>query len=389
MSGWLATPGRTETLHDHVARSIVSGDLRTYYFTRDYRAAAIPNQAAFSLGGRLNLETAPVRGLNGVLTFYTANSLGLNAGDPAKVDKSLPGDSVTAIGQAYLQYHHSFVALRAGNQLVSSPWMNPSDSRMIPSTFQGVCAAARPTRNFEIVVMRMFGFKGRTANAFSRTNLVSDRDNNGVLSTGIRYARFDVIAQAWYYRFYDFAQLLHADLHFTIHLSHTVAPFMATQFIREWSDGHRHLGTVDASVYSIMAGVTIHALSLLMAATRIPSNTGAYDDGNVLSPYTSLYNTGPIYTNSMISGMVKKAPGEAYKVSVTYSPLKGRFRLFASYARYHTMPYTNNTSETDIDVTYFPHRLEGLSIRDRVGIEHGAARTGTFMYNRFMLQYEF
>lgn len=389
MSGFVAVPAKALGVRDYLAKSRLDGTLRMYYFSRDFQSAALPDQAAFSLGGRLSLQTAPLAGVNAGLSFFTANPLGLNSSNAAEVDKSLPGETVNVLGEAYVQYRNPRLTLRLGNQLVSTPWMNPSDSRMIPVAFQGIYAAVDPTPHLRLVAMRMFGFKGRTADRFSSTNLFSDRSDKGVFSTGVRYRDSGVLAQAWYYQFYGFARLFYGDLLYTFHLNHQVAPFAAAQFVREFGDGADYLGKVNTTVYSAMAGLNIGSFGVAFAVTKIPSHPGAYHDGNVLSPYTGRYNTGPIFTNSMMSGMVKKAVGAAYKLSLSYLTLHRQLRLLASYAAYHTMPYASDTNETDLDLTYFPRWLKGLSLRDRVGIEHGAERTGTFVYNRFMLQYSF
>lgn len=389
MSGCAALPAKAVGVRDYLAKSRLSGDLRMYYFSRDFQSAALPDQAAFSLGGRLGLQTAPLAGVNAGLSFFTANPLGLNGGNAAEVDRSLPGATVNVLGEAYVQYRNPLITLRLGNQLVSTPWMNPSDSRMIPAAFQGIYAAVDPTPNLRLVAMRMFRFKGRTADTFSSTNLLSDRNDKGVLSAGVLYRASGVLAQAWYYQFYGFARLFYGDLLYTFHKDHTVAPFVAAQYTREFGDGANYLGKVNTTVYSVMAGLNIGTLGVAVAVSKIPSHPGAYHDGNVLSPYTGHYNTGPIFTNSMMSGMVKKAVGAAYKLSLSYLALHRQLRLLASYAVYHTLPYASNTSETDFDLTWFPRRLKGLSLRDRVGVERGVERTGTFVYNRFMLQYSF
>ncbi|MHB1203245.1 MAG: hypothetical protein ACYCZC_08900, partial [Acidithiobacillus sp.] len=77
---------QAETLTDFFKQSKIDGNLRSYYFSRLYGAPNVPNQNAFALAGRLNVETAPFLGGFGVgVSFFSAQSFGANnlSGAPA------------------------------------------------------------------------------------------------------------------------------------------------------------------------------------------------------------------------------------------------------------------------------------------------------------------
>ncbi len=142
----VSAAAQAETLTDFFKQSKIGGQIRSYYFSRDYGAAG-PNQNAFSLGGILNVQTAPFLGGFGVgVSFYTANALGANnlsgaAQGYPHLDPTLmgPRQSINALGQAYIQYALPKVLLvRAGDQVINTPWVNNSDSRLLPATYQGV-----------------------------------------------------------------------------------------------------------------------------------------------------------------------------------------------------------------------------------------------------------
>ena len=102
----------------------------------------------------------------------------------------------------------------------------------------------------------------------------------------------------------------------------------------------------------------------------------------------------PLYTTSMIAGLVDKTAGEAWKIAGTAYVFEKQLQFTASYARYYTQPYLPNTGETDFDVTYAFNKanykpLRGLSLRNRLGIMTGDPTRGTFYYDRIMLQYSF
>ena len=124
-------------------QTTIDGDIRSYYFSRNFREVPSefndPSQAAYSLGGNIRILTAPVLGgFQAGAALYTAQDLGLNSDNPKHVDQTLPGDNITVLGQLYLQYKRGDFLIRGGDQLINTPWMGPSDSRMIPATYRGV-----------------------------------------------------------------------------------------------------------------------------------------------------------------------------------------------------------------------------------------------------------
>ncbi|MEB8536893.1 hypothetical protein OW565_11945, partial [Acidithiobacillus ferriphilus] len=135
---------------------------------------------------------------------------------------------------------------------------------------------------------------------------------------------------------------------------------------------------------------------------EILAHPGAVGGGAIISPYTVGYATDPLYTTSMIRGLVELGPGSGWKVKWTQNLFDKRFLLMAALAQYHT--YYNGTSDdTYVDLTYFaPGKFKGLSIRDRVEVANGLDaynglqgngigfnRGHSFIYNRVMLTYAF
>ncbi|MDE3020859.1 MAG: hypothetical protein KGI54_03270, partial [Pseudomonadota bacterium] len=52
-------PVRAETLTQFFKQSSIDGQIRSYYFSREYGTSATPNASAYSLAARLNILTAP------------------------------------------------------------------------------------------------------------------------------------------------------------------------------------------------------------------------------------------------------------------------------------------------------------------------------------------
>ncbi len=86
----------------------VSGDIRSYYFIRDYTNPAMIDQTAYSLGGDLKILTPDILdGFQLGAALYTAQDLGLDSDNPKEVDKTLASESITTLAEAFLQYQNS------------------------------------------------------------------------------------------------------------------------------------------------------------------------------------------------------------------------------------------------------------------------------------------
>ena len=440
---------QAETLSQFFAASKIGGQIRSYYFSRLYGASGPNtfNQDAYSLGGMLNIQTAPFLGGFGVgVSFYTANALGANnlSGAPAypHLDTTLmgPQQSVNALGQAYLQYAvPKRLLIRAGDQVINTPWLNNSDSRLLPATYQGVYAEYSPFHEVKLYGLREFRWKSRTSGNYYKDNLyypatfsgdtlyggtaalsASAPQTSGTLAFGVSTQVMGLKAQAWYYDFYQFANTFYSDANYTLKTGTGLDPFIAAQFMRQWSNNSLLDGTrlnnspvsatsVSNTSWGVQAGLNYTRLNSIIGGgqlawsyNEILPHAGAVGGGAIVSPYTVGYATDPLYTTSMIRGLVEQGPGNAWKVKWTQNLFDKQVLLMAAFARYHTY-FQGASNDTYLDLTYFfPGKLKGLSIRDRVEVSNGqGAYNGflsngaafnkgrSFIYNRVMLTYGF
>ena len=387
----------------------VNGDIRAYDFTRHY-SGPVAGQQAFSVGGALNVLSGSVYGFSAGLSFYTAHNLGLNNANPALVDGTLAGyDGINTLGQAFVQYDNRRVLVRAGDQSIANPWINASDSRMIPATYQALLAAVRPITGLTISAMRITRFKSRTSDEFSRTDLynstgtfniggtggLAGRRETGAAAVGADYDARGLKAAVWGYQFYDLAKMAYAQGSYVLPGAAGLKPFVGAQVVRETGSGPQYLGAVNATVYGAVVGVKRAGDQITLGYDDLPAHAGAFGNGDVVSPYTTGYATDPLYTTSMIQGMIdRKTTGHAVKISATAFLLQHKVRLIASFADYFNTLYSGYTSartnEADLDLTYFlGGPLKGLSVRDRIGIAHNLPVVHRFVYNRLMLEYDF
>ncbi len=413
------------TLKDFFLNSKVDGQIRAYNFDRFF-GRNTTNLSAFSLGGYINAHTASLDGFSADAGFYTANSLGANSTNP-DVTLMGKGTSVNALGQAYLQYQlPGIFMVRAGNQTLNTPWVNTSDSRLIPATYQGVFAEVTPLSHWNIYGMRIFRWKSRTSSDYYKDNLYypatyagdsmwggssavlsgTPPQTQGILAFGTSYKNRGVNAQAWYYNYYHFANMFYGQASYTYRTGTGVDPFAGGQVSREWGsssllnslqiDGSSGQG-VNSTAWGLVAGVNYDLASAILgkgqlswAYNQLGYHAGAVGGGAIISPYTVGYATDPLYTTSMIRGLVEMGTGNAWKVKWTQHLLDNRFLFIAAYAGYH-LHSAGSANDIYGDLTYFPEGFfKGLSIRDRVEVAHrDIGNTGYFIYNRVMLTYNF
>lgn len=384
----------------------VSGDIRAYSFSRIYTNGQLTDLHSTSLGGKLKIENSSPDGFGAALGMYFAQDIGLNNHDQNNkyINPLLMGTGygIYTLGEAYLQYRKPGFSARVGNQSIDNPWINPSDGFMIPNLYQAGVVTFTPVENLQFEGGRIFRFKNRTASNFGDSNLFAlPYDNpqftgsdNGAADLGMTYKGDSVNAKTWLYRFYDFAQMAYAQGGYRLPLP-DAAPFVDFQFMRETGDGAQLLGAVDSKAYGAKIGNALPDKlgSVYFAYNKVPTNSAAgISNGNLLSPYTQVYNTDPLYTTVMNYGLVSaRGAGHAWQLGANLKLLDEKLDTAFSFSRYDTEPYVANVNAFMLDIAYhLSGTLKGLTLRDRLGIEHGNPKWGnSYLDNRIMLQYAF
>jgi len=390
--------------------SKVTGNIRSYYFNQIFSGSDVANRYAYSLGGMLKVHTASIYGISAGVGFYTANGLGSNDLHGPHLDPLLMGDrnSLNVLGQAYLQYRNPYLLVKIGNILLNTPWMGTADAFMIPNTYQGALVQITPFAGLRFTAFREFRYKNRVQENYYRQTLLNENplyphmpDNlNGTLGFGLQGQWQGFSSALWFYRFYDLANLLYGTLHYGMgDVGFGIKPFADFQYAREWGDGARYAGPVNASIYGGMLGVKNSFGELFVAYDEIPSRApitvggGTLYNGGFISPFTQQYNADPLYTSIMDYGLISVSkPGHAWKIGFVLHPVE-HLRIKYSYSLYHTAPYAANVGANYLDVTYRPSGFwKGLSLRNRLAVDHAnpfAGNKGTFIDDRVMLQYSF
>jgi hypothetical protein len=417
-----------DTLSDIFTQGHVDGELRAYNFNRIYQTNTVPDAKAFSGAVLLNLRTGTFGGgFSLAASVASANSFGTQSATAAKVDSSLMGldDSVTALSQAYLQYKNGMVQVRGGYQYLNTPWMGSSDSRMIPASYNAISVDITPAKGWDIFAIREFEWKSRTSDDYNSDNLyypstydgdkmygnngslpATARSANGTWTVGTTYADGPIKAQGWYYDFLNFTRMGYADGSYTFHTGTGFDPVIAAQYLTENGGSDNVLVDTQTKLFGV-AGSRVKAnawggdLGLVIPHGRfdvfynkLDSESGAVGDGALISPFTTNYASDPLYTTSMIRGLVEEGPGHAWKAKAAYDLFDAKLQLVAAYAKY-TTDLRGDSHDVYFDIIYnLDGYLKGLTLRDRWERSTGgiaALNPGneSFTYNRVMIAYKF
>lgn len=416
---------RADALSDLFTQGHVDGQLRAYYFTRSYDTSAVPDASAFSGAALINMTSGSLNDFSLGASFVTANSFGTQNDNPARIDSTLMGinDSVSALGQAYVQYKNEWMMLRGGYQYLNTPWMGQSDSRVIPASYNAVSAVFKPAKGWDVYALRSFDWKSRTSGGYYADNLyypatfngdamygglgglpATAHQSNGAWALGTSYGVDGFKGQAWYYNFLDFARMGYLEGSYTFKTGTGFDPFVGAQYVDESGSGNNFLVTnhtalfgvagsrVKSKVWGVTGGVIIPHGRIDLGYNKVGSESGAVGGGAIISPYTAAYATDPLYTTSMIRGLVEMGPGHAWKAKVTYNVLQN-FQVIAAYAKYTTQ-YRGNSHDVYLDLIYnLDGYLKGLTLRNRWERSSGGWNLNPgnkpFTYNRVMISYAF
>ena len=424
--GATSLAAHADALSDIFTQGHIDGQLRTYYFSRLFDASTVPDASALSGAALINLQSGSFGGGFSLgASFLTANSFGTQSNNPARIDSTLMGNSnsVSALGQAYVQYQNALMQLRAGYQYLNTPWMGQSDSRVLPASYNAVSAVFKPARGWDVYALRSFNWKSRTSGGYYSDNLyypatyngdamygglgglpATAHQSNGAWALGTSYGVAGFKGQAWYYDFFNFARMGYLEGSYTLKTGTGFDPFVGAQYVDESGSANNFLvsnnaalfgvpGTsVKSRVWGVTGGVIIPNGRIDLGYNKVGSEAGAVGGGAIISPYTAAYATDPLYTTSMIRGLVEMGPGHAWKAKVTYNLLKN-LQVIAAYAKYTTQ-YRGNSHDVYFDVIYnLGGYLKGLTLRNRwersVGGWNLNPGNKPFTYNRVMISYQF
>jgi hypothetical protein len=295
-----------------------NGQFRSYYFTRQnasnnpgaqfnfsspkYSSTGV-NQATWSSSINLHAEYAlpDLKGLFIGGSYILANpidgpcSVAANhaKGDPCvsqappntNPDDSLPGFGLDTFYEGYLGFRNADFYAKAGDQIFTSPWAGPSDSRLKPAAFQGADVAFTGLKDWTFEAADMWQYENRTANNFSNTTLLTSfpAGNSGmpaniyvpgggsINTSGFFYGKAGysspsgLTLDGYFYGVSDLANMWWFDGKYVLNDS-KYKPFVEMQGGTESNAGVSYIGKIDSQVIGARIGANVTKNILLTFA---------------------------------------------------------------------------------------------------------------------------
>jgi hypothetical protein len=400
---------------DYFDQTRFHGRIRNYLQSTAKETATPRNKSFFMLGGYAGLVSAPF------YNFQIGATLGV-------LTQPVPEDPFATLLEGYLQYKNKYFLARGPNQIIDAPFIMPSDSAQLPTTYRAAYtetspfADYKPLKDLKLIALHVFDYKWRWDHTYMPDNnyvpghtralsvsQLAGVTTNGTTAVALKYNKKNApfTAQLWWNKFWDFSQLLWFDSSYTHTTGTGYDPVFGLQFGQQWSDGNNWLtksgqgGAANSQVYGVLVGLNTPYVNLSAAWNGIPTRKGTFGNGALVSPYSVGAGTDPLYTTDFIEGFVEKqSGGNAYIVQAVSYFLEKKVRVLVSYDQFFLNPtvgatsgdYKNTSKEYNVDLTYTfskDSRLKGFSLRNRFGLMTGYKPTGEFIFNWLQLNYQF
>ena len=319
-------------------------------------------------GGHFVLHTGALHGFSVGFAGYTGQSLNIYDRNALGYDSELTGShyGIQSFRQAYLQFQNAHMTLRGGRQLINTPWAREDYYTFNPRAFMGLAGVfdvigkgpsgvrggalslADSPAAFSIFAARMFTYESRYSSSFTDANRYSGgMPTNGFVVVGARYQHHfgptHVAVQAWYYDFYQYAQLFYGEANASRPIGHGRSVFGAVQLISEGNSSGDGLlratggqaGSVDAHIYGAKLGISFgpggHD-SVALVGDYNPINKDSFRHGGMVHPYNDL--SGTFFTDTMQTGLGDMGPGYAYGVDTKFAFLRDKLDVGVNFIRY-------------------------------------------------------
>jgi len=326
--------------------------------------------------------------------------------------------------QAYAdwEYKDAF-EITGGNILLTTPWVNSISS--FPgatyanqnNTFQGVTANLQVMPNLLLTGFRVFSYLQFPDNGFSSTTLYNTMggplQNMGSTSTpGATGAgatwnpSSNYTLNAWFYQFYDYADMWYADNNYHLPLSTATSFDFGVQALTQNANGSsipantlapgsstQNLGGVSGNAVGMKFAVNVGHNTVTLAYNNVFGANGSYLNGGIVTPYTFGLETDPLYTTPALNSIAELGSGSAYLIKDSMSFLDNSLKASLAFSQFFVnqvyATQANQITEYDAALQYtipnttlnFWSRLVYVSQPDYAG--------GSFLQPRLIVNYTF
>ncbi|HHC11475.1 MAG TPA: outer membrane porin, OprD family [Campylobacterales bacterium] len=154
--------------------------------------------STLALGGNLGIKTAPIAGVSLATRFFTTNPI--FGKDKEESFLGSTNNDYSIVGEAYIEANLGKTTIKAGRQLVDTPYAQIDDIGMVPDTFKGYTVTNTDLEDTRVVLAwldKWAGFDAPIRDKF--TDMQESKDAvvvGGVVYEGIENTNL----QAWYYK---------------------------------------------------------------------------------------------------------------------------------------------------------------------------------------------
>jgi len=192
-------------------------------------------------------------------------------------DDTLPGFALSTFYEAYLGYRNADWYAKFGDQVFTSPWAGPADTRLKPEAFQGGDVIFSGLKNWTFEAADMLQFENRTSSTFQSNTLLTSYpagnsglpaniyvpggnfiQTNGFFYSKVGYANAPVglSLNGYFYAVSALMNMWWFDGKYTFQQS-PLKPFIAMQGGTESNAGASYLGKIQSQVIGAQVGANI------------------------------------------------------------------------------------------------------------------------------------
>jgi len=328
--------------------------------------------------------------------------------------------------QAYADWEYKNVfEITGGNILLTTPWVNSISS--FPgatyanqnNTFQGVTANLQIMPTLLLTGFRVFSYLQFPDNGYTTTTLYNNMGgpmaNMGSASTpgangvgGVWSPSKNYTLNAWFYQFYDYADMWYADNNYHLPLSdkNVVSMDFGFQALTQNANGSsipantlmpgsttQNLGGVSSNAIGIKWAINAGPNTLTLAYNNVFGSNGSYLNGGIVTPYTFGLETDPLYTTPALNSIAELGSGSAYLIKDSMAFMNNSLKASLAFSQFFVnqvyATQANQVTEYDAALQYtVPHttlnfwsRLVYVSQPDYAG--------GSFLQPRLIVNYTF
>lgn len=389
-----------------------SGQVRAFFIDRDYSGIVSTHRDATAIGGYLKYETGAWNGLNLGAAFYTSNGLFLGdktlstGADNPKVDPTLLGksnESVTYLGEAYLQYKNGNTTFKGGRQRLDTPMAGSDDARMLPNLFEAYVLSNTDVKDTTLIAAHVTkfaqgtfgrayngagGYADKVLSVTSGYSMVNSKDyvgefvdmgtyaigeNTGGVSvaaaiyTGIKGLKL----QLWDYYAHDILNAVYAEANYGWSYGSGIAPYVGVQWINERDVGSNSVtDKIDSDFIAAKMGAKIGNCDLSVAYSHNTQDGDAAIDGGTITPWGGM----PAYTQGMVTRHQFMSGTDAWKVAAAYDWKDYGINLNTGvyYVEFdmgdmngYSTEIGSVASESGFDIIYNPQAIKNFQLRLR------------------------